>query len=575
MLHLVQFLLLLLPIVPFAFPFRWAPNPVFPSELIAFGLCGLLAIVAVPRAARSDWRWPTAAWGWPVLAVVILLQYALMGLPYLSLHLVPAAYLGMLALLALTLPALCAQYGRDEVVRALAWGLLTGALISSVIALPQVYDRLTTGHARVFGNVGQGNLYGHHLAWGLAALCWLTAKREFGRWGFFLLAAWLTLSLAWCGSRSVLLYALVWAVWAAIVLWRAHSEVTRSLARCLIAAAVLVFVAQFVAPLVGDVLSALAGTGGGKNNALERLNSNGARRLVEWQKAWQVFLAHPWWGTGWGTYPRYSVELHSGFAQVQESKLFTHSHSSLFNLLAETGLAGTLPILLLLGAMVLAAFRQLNDDTSVLMVALVVVSLLHSLVEYPLWYFHFLALFGVFSALLLAPRASEGPARRFGGLIALSGGALALYLVALGVQGYLTMYPLMNPSKNVGLNAARMKQLDQLRRAPWTDFYADFALSNYVMVSTSDLRWKRQVLDRLIAVRPYAAQLTRAATLAALDGDVARGRKLIGEAVYAYPAHVDWIRSVPAQFVIQHPKAMQPLLDEVDAAGRVVSAARK
>ncbi|WP_148714118.1 PglL family O-oligosaccharyltransferase [Chitinolyticbacter meiyuanensis] len=566
MLRVFQTLLFLLASAPLVVPFRWAPNPVFPSELLAFLLCAalVLAALALPRA-RTPLPW--LSWMWLGLLTALGLQLWLLQPPFLAMHLIAMSYVGVAALVGVALMRAREAYGWERLVTALAWGLLAGALVNSGIGAGQAFQKFTSGGATVFGAIGQANMYGHYLAWGLGALAWLVAQRRAPRVLFWVLAPWLALLLAWCGSRSVLMYAGAWLLLGAAMAWRSRPDDVRRFGRYLLIAAGLVVVAQFVAPLLVDVINAIAGGRGGKASALERISSNGGRRLVEWQKAWQTFVDAPWLGAGWSAYPAHSVALQvePRFAQALESRLFTHSHSGPLNLLAETGLAGSLPVLAGLLATAAGVWRRRDSAVAWFGGTLVVVSLLHSLVEYPLWYAHFLLPFAVlmFIAWDGAPRwrLPDWSVRT----LCVVGGAFALALAAVGLQTYLLIYPLVQPAKNAALNVQRIAQLEKLRKHPLVDFYATFALSNYVVASEADVAWKLAVLDPLNAVRPYPAQLGRAAVLHAMQGDVALGRTLMRQAAFAYPASLAWFRSEPARFQDRYP-AMRELVAEVDAA---------
>ncbi|HSC79057.1 MAG TPA: Wzy polymerase domain-containing protein [Chitinolyticbacter sp.] len=566
MLRVFQLLLFLFACTPFLIPFRWAPNPVFPSELAAFvgGAALVLAALGLPRARTGT---PWLSWMWLALVAALGLQLWLLQPPFLALLLIPMAYMGMAALMLLALARARDAFGWAPLITALAWGLVAGAAVSVCIGLPQAWVKFTTGRATVFGAIGQANMYGHYLAWGLGALAWLVSQGRAPRVAFWLVAPWLALLLAWCGSRSVLMYAGAWLVFGGAMLWRTRDIEVRRFGRQLLYAVALIVVAQLLAPLLVDLINALVGGRGGKASALERIASNGGRRLVEWQKAWQTFVAHPGLGVGWSAYPAHSVALQfePRFAQAMESRLFTHSHNSLLNLLSETGLAGTLPVLAGIAAAVVGVWRRRDNTVAWFGAVLVTVSLLHSLVEYPLWYAHFLLPFAVllFVAWDGAPRwrLPDWGVRT----LCVAGGAFALALAAVGAQTYLLIYPLVQPAKNAALNVQRIAQLERLRRHPLVDFYATFALSNYVVATEADVPWKLAVLDPLNAVRPYPAQLGRAAVMHAMQGDVARGRVLIRQAAYAYPASLAWFRGEPARFQERYP-VMRELVAEVDAA---------
>ncbi|WP_169307208.1 PglL family O-oligosaccharyltransferase [Chitiniphilus eburneus] len=566
-LRIFQVLLVLLVSLPFAIPYKYSPNAVFPSEVAAFGLSALLvlAALALPRDGKRA-PVPWMAWPWLTLAMVIGLQCVVLDTPYWSLRLIPIAYLVVGALSVLALARAKDAYGWMPLLDALAWGLLMGTLINSGMALPQVVDKLLSGSGRVYGTIGQANMYGHYLAWGLAGTAWLGARRQVPRWVFWTMTTWLVISLAWCGSRSVLLYAGAWLVLGGLAGWRVRDEETRRFGRYLLGAALAMLAGQVFTPLLNDLIALLIGQDHNVPTALERLGSNGARRLAEWHKAWLAFLAHPLLGVGWGSYPAYSVSLHDApeLARVMESKLFTHSHNSLLNLLAETGVVGALCVLSGLVAGVVGLWRRPDSPVVWLGAALLSVSLLHSLVEYPLWYFHYLGPFVLFCVVFYdaAPswRLPDSAARA----VSVVFGALGLALTFVGVQSYMLIWPLMTPSKSPTESMQQILRLEAMRRHPLTDFYADFALSNYVVANQSEIDWKLSVLDPLNRVRPYPAQLGKAALLHALRGEEAEARRLMHEAVYAYPANLDWFGQMPLPY--QNVPAVAAMLQEVEQA---------
>ena len=128
----------------------------------------------------------------------------------------------------------------------LAWGLLSGAIFNSGLAVPQIMQLVQEGPRLIFGNIGQKNMYGHYLAWGLASAAYLvTQKDELPKWMFWIVAPWLALSLAFCGSRSPFLYAIAWLP-AGLFLWWRGGAILRQFGKALSIAVVLIIVLQFL-----------------------------------------------------------------------------------------------------------------------------------------------------------------------------------------------------------------------------------------------------------------------------------------------------------------------------------------
>ncbi|MFD2448845.1 Wzy polymerase domain-containing protein [Vogesella fluminis] len=267
----------------------------------------------------------------------------------------------------------------------------------------------------------------------------------------------------------------------------------------------------------------------------------GARRWVEWQKAWQVFQDHPLFGVGLGGYAAQSVRLEvaMGFAgQWSESWLFTHSHNLILQLLAETGLLGTAVVVIGLCWAFLPFFRKEQATAhSLLVVLLAMVLLLHSMVEYPLWYMSFLGLFAVLLGLSPARRYTLAIRPSMRNVLMWGFCALLLWQSVAGLQAYGKLVRWIVPGPNAQLNVMRAEEIWHIARNPLWTYEADMVLANYLIVDKRQLKEKRALFERLTAYRPHAGMLINVAILRALDGDRVAAEQALRFAIAAYPAY--------------------------------------
>ncbi len=568
-LRIYQALLFLLACVPCAIPFRYPPNPVFPSELAAYGFCALIVMAAatLPTSNRRSGP-PLMSWPWLALAAVLAVQIVTMPVIYWSERTIPMSYMIGAALVVWSLSLARDEHGLEPLAVALAWGLLIGALFNTGLSIPQIIHVQQTGNGLVFGNIGQKNMYGHYLAWGLAAAAWLGAHRRLQGWAFWVLAIWLTLSMAWCGSRSIFLYAGAWLVFGGILFFSTRGD-NRRFATLLFGAAVLILAMQFVAPVINHLAQASLHAKNEVPTGLDRLDSNGARRLVEWQKALIVFREHPLLGIGWGGYGAESVRLQvmPEFAKVVEPVLFTHCHNSLLNLMAETGIVGAGVIVVPILIAFIALWRRRHDPVAVFGAALVLVSILHSLVEYPLWYFHFLGPFALMLFMMYDGTPGNGLSSlqtRLGGLLT---GLLALGLGIAGLVYYLQIYPIMDNTARVKENERRIHILEDMRKNPFLDYFAEFGLSNFVVANRSDMGWKMAIVSQLDRLHPYPGQLSDESIMRALMGDQGMAHQRMREAVYSFPDSLGYYRHEIERF--PNEPAVQALLVDVEAGEKM------
>ncbi|MBY0445072.1 MAG: hypothetical protein K2Q15_07690, partial [Burkholderiales bacterium] len=91
-LRIFQALLFLLAAVPCGIPFRYQPNPVFPSELAALVFALLMVLTATLLPKREKSSPPYASLIWFGLAAVVALQMLLMPVLYWSDRTEPILY---------------------------------------------------------------------------------------------------------------------------------------------------------------------------------------------------------------------------------------------------------------------------------------------------------------------------------------------------------------------------------------------------------------------------------------------------------------------------------------------------
>nr|WP_294867914.1 O-antigen ligase family protein [uncultured Pseudogulbenkiania sp.] len=495
-----------------------------------------------------------------LFALYIVLSFALLSRQsYISRSLFPMVCLVVASLAGFIVYAEAAHLGRDRVIHCLAVVLWVGAIIQALLGTMQVsglamvipgdlvmFDRSNpTGN--IMGNIGQRNQYAHYLGWGMAAGCYLYSAGKPRGWVFHLSVLLLALLMAWSGSRLVLAYAGGFFLLA--LLWRFRADGateegqrSRRLGKALLLACGYIALTQLLLEPLSHLLQAAGWQVSGTSGAGRLMDAGfGARRRVEWAKAWQVFLTHPLFGTGWDGFAYQSVRLEAfgGYPKFSESVLFNHSHNLFSQLLAETGMVGTGIVIAALLWCLLPYFRK-NQTTAenLLLISLAMVTLGHSMFEYPLWNLPFLC--GLMIVMALAP--TNGVAldvrlslRRLGSSVT---GILVGWYVVTGAPIFfdLAQWRVRSPSPSV--NEQRVSSLVALARNPLWSYDAEQQLSIYLNSDRQLLGQKRQLFERLVAYRPYHYQLSQLAILRALDNDPTGAHEAMAMRIAAYPDSV-------------------------------------
>ena len=376
--------------VPWLNPAAGGPSAVIVPWLVAAAASLLLWVLIAPQVSRRH------------LGAAIVLAALLAGLGKASPPvLLAVASLGVIALSASiasgikTLPWMAAAIAN-------AW--LIAALVSSVFAMAQYFGLSAslapwvnpTSAGEAFANLRQRNHFATLTSIGLAALLW---QRQRGSrvWWAYPGAALLAVANAASASRTG---ALQIGLVAVLTLWWCRPFDRRVAGVCLIA--VLAYGAAAVSlPLLLEQLTGLTAP-----NALGRwVSGDGcASRTILWGNVLHLIAQKPWWGWGWG-------ELdYAHFATLYPGPRFCdildNAHNLPLHLAVELGIpAATLAI----GGFGVWVVRQRpwheTDPTRRMAWSVIAVILLHSLLEYPLWYGPFQMAFGFSLGLLATGRS--------------------------------------------------------------------------------------------------------------------------------------------------------------------------
>lgn len=304
------------------------------------------------------------------------------------------------ALLAYAMRYWVVNWGQDSLLLTLAWALAIGATVQAMVAIIQFVGADSVvplilppkEQYQAVGQMGQRNQLGHYLMWGVLACAYLWHKQALKPVFVLMLLFFLTASMGLVGSRTIIAFAITLSI-SISCLWILTQEKHKHLLKLFGVALVMVVVFQFIEPLLSIFLEV------DHQSGVSRLADTQANvgRLSEWSKAWQLFLHSPWIGHGWGNYATQSFLLPEldDFRRYELHNLFDNSHNIVLQLLAEVGFFGALMVIGAIFMSVRFFFRN-HTANHLFLLMLIVVSLTHSLFEFPLWFLYFFFPFIVF-----------------------------------------------------------------------------------------------------------------------------------------------------------------------------------
>jgi len=426
-------------ILAYLLPYHMHPYLSFYNEWFAFlGVATALALLAEQNT--SPIRLPWLAIIPAGLALVIIIQTGL-GLLTVSWDAVlPIVYL-LVAIVALALGAtISAQpQGAQGLCAALAWAHLLAGLISVGLAtmqlvgkeallLPFVMPMPHDGAIRPYANLGQPNHLALLFCLAIASVWWLYQNNNL-RSGIAislaLLLLWgLTLTQSRIGWIIIPLFALFIGFWGNNMSFKPIP----------VALMVVLVTGYFCGVLALPSLTGLLGII--TTSAAEHVGT-GSVRLVLLQQALEISLTNPWFGAGWYEFGPQQVKIAADFSP---SLYVRHAHNMVMNFAAELGWPVTITVFATLGYWLYRCclcpdqHKPLSKDTGFATLFFSAV-LVHSLVEYPLWYAYVLIplalLLGMVHQEQLGTKAIQVSR---GYLLALS------LLMALGLVGIATDY---------------------------------------------------------------------------------------------------------------------------------------
>lgn len=400
----------------------------------------------------------------------------------------------------------------------------------------------------IMGNLAQRNQFAHYLGWGLIVCCYLYSNKKLSKWLVLPCIAAIALLMAWSTSRLVLAYGFGFAIFT--LYWRfrnKHDDKLERFAKAAMWVVIAIALTQLFTGYIAHFLQWLGlpieNLGSGASRVTE--SGIGARRRVEWEKAWQIFLQHPWFGVGLGGYPYQSMWLdtYGGYPSFLEQGLFTHCHNLVMQLLAETGVVGTL----LAGVGITwcggAFFRKGQQNSeNLLLASLLMITLIHSLFEYPLWYLPFFTGFMIFLSLSPAKPLSLSVRPRMQALMSFVLGGVGLIYFATGIPiANKLIHWQMYPTRSEAEFVQRMQAVNRLSLNPFWAYEADSMQTSYVLTSRKGVTESNiELLSRVTAYRPYPAVILRLSVLRAYEGKQKESEDLLLMMLAGQPLYTPW-----------------------------------
>ena len=567
----------LMAVLPFLQYHHARPIPAFYTEYIAFFL-GMLALTLF--LAGRYWR--NIAIPWIVFAplglfAVMLLQMNLGMSAYYEIQIIALLYLIWAVLLVILGAVLRKEFGLTIISVVLAWSFLVGGELSATVAILQHFNIhsfldsfiAAKNFAAVYGNVGQTNHFATHICLALASLVFLFAAARLPIWVLIPLALPLLLVLSLSGSRSSGIYLFAVLALSLLLYWRGTLCTEGYVAKRRLMITSFLLITGFVLMQWLLVKTSMFVVPTGSITVADRIfdqASGTSVRIYLWQEAWHMFLQAPILGIGTGQFALHHFHLSTVFQNPEITGIYNNAHNLILHLLAETGLVGTLPVVvgIVLWLFGLYSVRRQSLDLSLWwLLAIVGIMGIHSLHEYPLWYGHFLGL----AAFLLGAgetRFISMQLPHIGKLVTLSILVLGWGVMATMEQDYRQLESIMpahDNQQNKLLTSSNRSVLQALHQKTLLSPYVDYSLSSNMELNQEKLDLKLKVNQRVMGFHPSAPVTYKQAVLLALNGENEAAIEQAENAALAYPNELVKFADSLVSLKIEYPKLLERLGD--------------
>ncbi len=387
-------------VIPWLLTLTWPPSSTFLNQAAAWAAWAVFIGLVLGRSTDGLDVAPAQVGSdiWPVLTIFVVMGLACAvsplwtGLPASLVWSTLATLAG--AAVALAAGATMARQRRvTEALNGLFVPLVIAGSLSALIVVVQIFFSELAGNGwiaasafpqRASGNLRQPNHLSSLAVWALIGVVWLHERAVLRRTFAAALALALVTSVVLTGSRTGLLGIVILAVWATAD--RSLSPFSRR----------LLWMMPLVYALGWWLFRLWAARSFGDVGSVDRIAAGGdisSARFAIWSNTLDLIVRHPWFGVGFGDF-----NLAWSLTPFPDRPLqfYDHTHNLLLQWAVELGL----PLALLLTtACTVAMWRvlqvaRLADGAdrvglrSAFMAILLI--MLHSMLEYPLWYSYFL-----------------------------------------------------------------------------------------------------------------------------------------------------------------------------------------
>lgn len=552
------FFISLMLIIPFVFPNLPKPIPTFYKEWLA-AACALLAFIPLIRqTAWPRYQAPSIIWLPIVMLCIMGLQLAILDIAYWQHYFLVAQYFLVAALLMLLGGMLKQAMGFDRVMHRIAIILIISGLLSVLAIMLDLRGIHLAGwvlnrSSGAVANVGQQNHLATLLGLAIASLVYMFAKQKLSSWLTFPLLTLLLSGLALTASRSAWVFVLLIALsgfafgYSQKMLYKTSESANQQRLRALLLLPILFYLLQIGLPFLSTDKPITTTN----QRLIELAQKPESARLQLYQAAWHVYADNPLLGKGFGQMAWHDINHAEHVPQLKGT--IAHAHNIVLQFLAETGAVGTTVLLVCILAFVWRVKSAPITPERWLWWLMLSIIGIHAMLEYPLWYIHFLAL----TALLLGlgDIQSHSLVRYRPQLVITVLAILWMGSLVQTMHDFRIVQRWFYQNQHIALSVTRFdemyKQFKPIRAFSPIAIYAEVQLANTLPINRDGLKDKLSIYKRLLSAHPSPGLTYNYGLLLALDGRQSEAINHLKHTFMRYPEGIDQHWQIATKIAVQ------------------------
>lgn len=488
-------------------------------------ICLSLANVWLQKRSFAMKHYSLSIYTWISLATLLALQPLLHTIRYPDALMFPIAGLIVVTLISLMASNLLTTLqAKRQFINQISIYLYLTLILSFVVQVMQAMNynislagwpvtRLTTIPDRLDGNFGQANHTAYAYIFGICCVIYHlhTLKKRSYQAILVMLLSIFAIGIALTKSRAVLL---MFGAVLVVYFFAQKGELKKQISWCV--GILAVFVVSYL--VGGAIMSAIAPDKVDLTGGMGRIVSSGmdSQRMALTRKAIMIFQDSPLTGIGWQNFTVGAIPHVDEMTYVTFSD---HSHMVFTQIASELGIIGLLCLVPLLYVFVRSIHNR-HSPESAMALAFVVATSIYACFEYPLWYFRFLAVFGLFVAMIEQKEGKlSSPNTKLNKFFGLLSVGLAMissyYIYQFWTHKYLFWYT--HPS--ITVDKEGNKQLIKGQSVFGFLNYSDMDLATIVEVSPESLPQKLALFDRVIVEESSVYNLVSYGQLLSFNGE--------------------------------------------------------